>query len=412
MTAMLNGRLGRDREASLLADPGGADGRMLFVDVLRVVVISWVIAHHAAQAYGPTGGDWPITDPGNAEWLRPLYPLGAAFGLGLLFFLAGYFVPKAYDRKGAARFLKERWLRIGLPLMVFVLLVHVPVVYLIESPRPPFGQFIRSLYDSGWLNAYLHLWFLGHLVLYSAGYALWRALIDRRRERRPRTWPLPGHAAVAGFVIALALVTWVVRGWYPIDEWVPLFFVVAAEPAHLPQYVSLFCLGMVAQRGDWLRRWPARFGAIWLSIGLACSASVYAAVMLADDPANDVIEGGGFTWQALLWSFLEALICAGMVVGLIVVARAMFRRSSRVLSSMAAASYAAYILHVTFVLGLQAGLEGVDMSASFKFGIVAILGAILSFGAGHLSRRVPGLRAVLGTTPPAHVERHDDSAQP
>ena len=380
-------------------DDHRANDRMVFVDALRVVVIGWVILHHAAQPYGPTGGDWPIEDPGNLEWLRPLYPLGAAFGLGLLFFLAGYFVPRAYERKGAARFLKERWLRIGLPLVAFVVLVHVPVVYLIESPRPPFGEFVRSLYDSGWLNAYLHLWFLGHLVLYSVGYMLWRSLVGRRRDRPRRSWPLPGHAAVVWFVVGLALATWLVRGWYPIDEWVPLLFVVAAEPAHLPQYVGLFTLGVIAYRGDWLRRWPARFGAIWMSIGLVISAAVYAAVMLADDPASDVIEGGGFTWRALLWSALEALICAGMVVGLVVVGRAVFHRSSRLLAAMAAASYAAYILHVTFVIGLQAGLEGVDMSASIKFGVVAILGVVLAFGAGHLSRRVPGLRAILGTTP-------------
>jgi glucan biosynthesis protein C len=396
---MITRRPSRGLVESPPADRTEAGGRMVFVDALRVVVIGWVILHHAAQPYGPTGGDWPIGDPGNLEWLRPLYPLGAAFGLGLLFFLAGYFVPRAYERKGAARFLKERWLRIGLPLAVFVLLVQVPVVYLMESPRPPLGEFVRSLYDSGWLNAYLHLWFLGHLVLYSVGYVLWRWLVDRPRDRLRRALPLPGHAAVVWFVGGLALATWLVRGWYPIDEWVPLLFVVAAEPAHLPQYVGLFALGVVAYRGDWLRRWPVRFGAIWMSIGLVTSAAVYTAVMFADDPANDVIEGGGFTWQALLWSALEALICAGMVVGLVVVGRAVFRRSSRLLVAMAAASYAAYILHVTFVIGLQAGLEGVDMSASIKFGIVAILGVVLAFGAGHLSRHIPGLRAILGTTP-------------
>ena len=84
------------------------EDRLVFVDVLRVGVIVWVIGHHAAQPYGPTGGDWPITGQGNLEWLGPLFPLGAAFGMGLLFLLAGYFVPRSYDRKGANRFLRER----------------------------------------------------------------------------------------------------------------------------------------------------------------------------------------------------------------------------------------------------------------------------------------------------------------
>src|SRR5512133_4101285 len=45
--------------------------RMVFVDVLRVAVIVMVIVHHAAQAYGPTGGTWPVTDPRPSDWFRP-----------------------------------------------------------------------------------------------------------------------------------------------------------------------------------------------------------------------------------------------------------------------------------------------------------------------------------------------------
>jgi peptidoglycan/LPS O-acetylase OafA/YrhL len=372
------------------------DGRMAYLDALRVVVIVWVVLHHAAQPYGPTGGDWPITDPGNLEWLGPLYPLGASFGLGLLFLLAGYFVPRSYDRKGARVFLRDRWLRIGLPLVVFVLLVHLPVVYLIESPRPPFGDFVGSLYDSGWLNMYLHLWFMGHLLLYSAGYVIWRRVADRYSNRPGRAWSLPNHVSIVSFVIALALVTWLVRGWYAIDEWVPLFFVLAAEPAHLPQYVSLFVIGVVAYRGDWLRRFSARTGMVWLSVGLAASTGFYTVLSL-DLAWAEGWSAGGFTWRSLLFSTWEALICAGMCVGLVVAFRTVFHQTSPLLKALGAASYAAYILHVTFVVGLQAGLEEVDVSASVKFGVVAIAGLLLSFGAGHASRYVPGLRAILGT---------------
>ena len=38
----------------------------MFVDVLRVAVIVLVVAFHAAQPYGPTGGEWPVTDPANS----------------------------------------------------------------------------------------------------------------------------------------------------------------------------------------------------------------------------------------------------------------------------------------------------------------------------------------------------------
>ncbi len=159
--------------------------------MLRVAAISWVILHHAAQPYGPTGGAWPISDPGNLEWFGLLYPLGAAFGMGLLFFLAGYFLPRAYDRKGTSLFLKERWARIGLPMVLFILVIHIPVVYLIEYSGASAGAFVRSLWDTGWRDAYLQLWFLGNLLFYSSGYVAWRALSDHRTDRSLRTWSPP-----------------------------------------------------------------------------------------------------------------------------------------------------------------------------------------------------------------------------
>jgi hypothetical protein len=142
-----------------------------------------VIVHHAAQAYGPTGGAWPVHDPAQSDWFRPFYTVNAAVGLGLLFLLAGYFVPASYDRKGPGRFLKERWSRIGLPLVIFALAVNLPIAYWYAS-RPPPGEFLGTLYETGWQCIYLHLWFLGHLLLYSAVYLVWRRLAGR--AERPR----------------------------------------------------------------------------------------------------------------------------------------------------------------------------------------------------------------------------------
>ena len=167
--------------SSTVAPPCSGD-RLVFVDVLRVAVIVLVVAFHAAQPYGPTGGEWPVTDPANSELLRPFFPWGAAFGMGLFFLLVGYFTPRSYDTQGRwPEFLKGRWMRIGVPMVLFMLVVHLPVVYLVESPRPSLGELVSSLYESGWQNVYLHLWFLGHVLLYSLAYATWRMIVGALR---------------------------------------------------------------------------------------------------------------------------------------------------------------------------------------------------------------------------------------
>lgn len=375
-------------------------GRLVFVDVLRVALIMLVIAHHAGQAYGPTGGDWPVTEPESINWLGSFFAVNAAFFMGLLFLLAGYFVPRSYDRRGPGAFLKGRWKRLGIPLVVLALVVHIPGAYFLDEDSSGFGEFLRNAYDNGLQEAFIHLWFLGHLLFYSALYVLGRWLLDRRGRSQRVNWPVPGHSAIIAFVVALAAVSWLVRSSYPIDEWIPLFFVLATEPAHLPQYMSLFAIGVIAYRGDWLRRISVATGMIWLTIGVAASAALYWIRGFSPETWRDVVDTGeGLSVDALMYPAWEAVICAGLSVGLIVLFRERFNRAGRVLAAMAAASYTAYILHWMIVVFTQMGFEGTGVPVLAKFLIVTGVGIILAFWLGHLARRVPGLRIVLGIQP-------------
>ena len=56
------------------------EGRLIFIDALRVSAILFVIIHHAAQAYGPTRGLWPVHDRAQSEWFAPFYTANSTFG--------------------------------------------------------------------------------------------------------------------------------------------------------------------------------------------------------------------------------------------------------------------------------------------------------------------------------------------
>jgi surface polysaccharide O-acyltransferase-like enzyme len=365
--------------------------RLFFVDALRTCAIMFVIVHHAAQAYGPTGGFWPVHDQAQSGWFAPFYTANAAFGMGLMFLLAGYFVPASCDQKGPLRFLQARTLRIGIPLASIVLLVHLPAAYLVSGHPAP-ATFVHGLYERGWQPIYLHLWFVADLLLYSAAYAAWRHL-GTAKLPAPRP-SLPGHAVIAVFIVALALVTFIVRIRYPVDKWVPLLWIMPAEPAHLPQYVALFVAGIVAYRGDWFRNMPVRAGLLWLAIGLIASAAIYLAY--ATGSWRGLMAQGGFSSASLWRSILETIIAVSLCIGLIVAFREMCFRSSRLRTLLAAASFGAYILHPAIVVALQAAILSVALPAFAKFALVSVLGIMLAFGAAHLGGKVPGLRAVLG----------------
>jgi glucan biosynthesis protein C len=379
--------------------------RLYFVDYLRVALILLVIAHHAGQAYGPTGGTWPITNPESSQLLSPFFAVNPMFFMGLFFLVAGYFVPLAFDRKKAGSFSKGRFLRLGIPTLFFALFVFGPIAYLSRPGQPSFVEFVRYLYKTGWQELYIHLWFLVHLLVYSLVYVVWRLVAGWVRRPDPSAPPglkvgLPQrvviqHGAILLFVIALALVAYVVRIKYPIDRWVP-FLIFPVEPAHLPQYVSMFVIGILAYRGDWLRRLPTATGMIWLAIGLVAAAGYYVYDLILAQSLPEIVAIGGKSWQSLVFCTWEALVCAGLGVGLLVLFRERLKGApGKLLVAMVGAAFGAYIIHLLVVLGVQAGMDAVTLAPFIKFIIVTIIAAILSFGIAYLAKKLPGLKRIL-----------------
>jgi glucan biosynthesis protein C len=85
-------------------------------------------------------------------------------------------------------------------MLIFTLAVHVPVVYLLAGRPPPAPSF-GSLYESGWFLVYLHLWFLGNLLLHSLAYAICRRFVTPGRPAR-WSWPPPSNAAIVALSAA------------------------------------------------------------------------------------------------------------------------------------------------------------------------------------------------------------------
>ena len=72
---------------------------MLFVDNLRILLISMVLVVHLDDTYGAVGS-WYYHDPATNMLTGVLLSIpnaiGMASGMGLFFLLAGYFTPGSY----------------------------------------------------------------------------------------------------------------------------------------------------------------------------------------------------------------------------------------------------------------------------------------------------------------------------
>ena len=195
--------------------------RLYFVQWLRVFLIVLVVAHHAGQPYGPTGGAWPVSDPRRAAWLGPFFGVNAAYFMGFFFLIAGYFTrllrpqgrrrlrPRPADPpRHSARLLRVRRVRAAWS----ALLGDAPGgLFFYSAPISATGR-------SRWAT----LWFVAQLLAYSLLYALWRQprrpVASAARCRRPATAPSLVYVlalAIVGFSSAFPFRrTWVAScGW-------------------------------------------------------------------------------------------------------------------------------------------------------------------------------------------------------
>jgi fucose 4-O-acetylase-like acetyltransferase len=367
---------------------------LAFIDNLRILLAALVVAHHAGQAYGPTGGDWPIFNPTRAAILGPFFTVNASFFMGLFFLIAGYFVPQAYDRKGVASFLTDRLIRLGIPMVFVSLGLFLPLAYAADGHGQAFGPFLANYLRRPEVG---HMWFAGHLIIYACGYAVWRWLTDRTPSAPSQSSVPPGHRQLLGYALGLAVVAFIVRLAFPIDRWVEPAPFVRAELAHVPQYLSLFIFGIMAYRRDWLRQLPAKTGMVWLTIGLAAAALPYTAAMLRELTPIDInlSAGGGLSLSALARSTIEAFICVGLCVGLLALFRERVNQQGALLRNLAAGSYTVYISHIVLVVGLQMALAASNMPPLAKFGVVTFIAMPLCFTLAYGLRKLPGVARVL-----------------
>ncbi len=364
--------------------------RLYFLDNLRVVAIMLVIAHHAAMPYGPPGGVWPIQEAARANVLDGFFTVNRSFGMSLFFMIAGYFTVMTCDRIGPRAFIKSRLVRLGIPLLIICAVLTLLNVFL------PFAE--GGKLGPVWPIEAGHMWFVQHLLVYSLVYALWRMIWPRRDGSPRKLAPVPRGWMIVAFSLALGLVSGVVRIWFPVDHWSYLLGFLKVAWADVPRDLSLFILGAVAYRNQWVTRFSTRAGMAWLGVGLFLAAGCYAYYM-----EMNTVLGLSQTTADVIETFWEPLLCSSMCIGLTILFRERANVQTALLKWLAQGQYTAYVIHVFVVIGCQVPLLGLAIPPLAKFALVTVASVPVTFLVAGLmrapQRAVAGLRAA--TRPPA-----------
>ena len=131
------------------------------LDALRGIAMLLGIVLHAALPYIPDiDAIWPADDQ-SSYLIEAIFQFIHVWRMPLFFILAGFFTKLFIDRKSRKKWLTNRVLRVGVPLLIFSPLLALTLPWIFSFGETGEVGFIYSM------EGYpFHLWFLWHLLIF------------------------------------------------------------------------------------------------------------------------------------------------------------------------------------------------------------------------------------------------------
>ncbi len=362
------------------------------IDALRAAVTLLVVLHHTAITYGAIGGwyykEIPPSVSASSVLLTLFCAINQAWFMGLFFLLAGYYTPPAFVRHGAGGFVRGRLVRLGLPIIVYGLLLHPLTVALAATARGrPFLRVFAYIWQHGLFEPG-PLWFTEALLLFSAVWLGWRLIAGAPRAAR-RAFPSDAVLLVAA--LATGAAAFFLRLLWPVGVNVGFL-----QLGYFASYVVLFFAGCRAAEYGWLERIPTRQMRRWRRIAwIALPLLPLIGVVAWHVPALAGRAEGGWNVQALTYALWEPFVAWGFILALLAYFQVRFADLGSVGRRLTRRAYLIYIIHPPILVAAALVWRAVAVPALLKFAVTGCLACALCYLAAGMLLRIPGVARVV-----------------
>ncbi len=344
--------------------------RLDYLDNIKWVLSVLVILHHAAAVAGLDAFplNLPLVIESEHYQYRILSQFQAAnqgFFMGLFFFISAYFVVPSYEKKGKWCFLQDKFIRLGIPLLLTVFIIDPVAIYIVDD-----YSFLRSLQNSFHLygemlrsfNMLLGVaWFCWTLIVFNIGYMLYRELSPNNEKI---LHPLPTILEMVSF--AAAMIPLYYSGLLLMNI-LGKDFLGFHLLQNFPMYIAMYCFGIKAYNNRWLGQITHKSAFIWIII-----------------------------WIFAMIFRLVSFETIGMSIFLLFHFKIFFNTKNRWTTMMSRSAYAAYIIQVIPLCFVGKLLQPhMSQLPIVNFLVVGIPSVALSFIAGYYLSRLPVLKKIL-----------------
>jgi peptidoglycan/LPS O-acetylase OafA/YrhL len=386
------------------------------IGYLRGFIVALVVAHHSALAYHPFAPPppasliaqphwwmaFPVLDPARWSFATILVAFNDLFFMSLMFFLSGLFFWQSFTRKGSAKFLRDRFLRLGVPFIVAAALVS-PIAY--------YPTWLQVTHRTGTPSGFWHQWFaLGQwpsgpawfvwvLLAFDCMAAVLFTLVPAASDVLRRITSGISRSPVVFFevlVVASAVVYIPMAYLFSSLAWTA-FGPFTFQTSRILHYFLYFFIaigvgalgthrGLLAPDGKLARHWlPWTIAALVLFVlSLAITIAIYTTHAHAHAQAWALVHDAGFV-----------LSCAAISLAFLALFLRFVKSRSAIFESLSANSYAIFLVHYMFVSWLQYALLPASLSGYATFAIVFTGALGISLATTAAIRSIPAVARIV-----------------
>ncbi len=363
------------------------------LDALRASLTLLVLFHHTAITYGASG-DWYYTEVHtgrdlSSSLLSLFTGFNQAFFMGLFFLLAGYFTPGAAERHGAPAYARQRGLRLGLPLIVYFLLLSPVTIALAATAR---GHNFFKAFVYVWTHGLMEpgpLWFCQALLIFAGLYLALRALAPGLGWLAPPSFP-------SNVTLALAALGTGAAAFLLSLVWPTGTTIIHLQLGYFASYVVLFAAGCLAAPWPSLDEAPAQQRRLWIRVACVTFPLMPIAFVLGERVSWLAgSQSGGWNVQAAVYAFWEPFLAWGVIIGLLHLYTRRLKAPGPVWRLLSRRAYAIYIIHPPVLVALALAWRSQVAPPALKFLVTGIATCLVCYLLAGLMLKLPGARRVL-----------------
>jgi glucan biosynthesis protein C len=379
---------------------GAVEKRLFFIDNIRWLMIVFVVLMHLNVTYSNMGL-WYYKEPAKMDALSGVLfaiygSFTQAYFMGLLFFIAGYFVPGSFDRKGARGFVQDRLLRLGLPTLLYMLLIHPITVLIIgffnhNNLTNLTSWYVEYLTSFTFISSSGPLWFAVALLVFSILYAILRQFSFSPALIAKQDTPiLLKNGWIIAVIALISIMAFLLRLVQPAG--VALFNTFTGnfmQIGNFSSYIILFILGIIFYQRNLLMNLPYKRGRFWFSLALLLGVPLWFVIMVTGIKTNPTALFGGFHWQSAVYSIWESFFCVGVSLGLLAIFQKKYNKQGKVSNFLSENAFGVYVIHTPILVGITMMFSGIVLNPLMKMIMMAILVLPICFGFSYWLRKLP-----------------------